>query len=249
MSRPAARADLLAGAMVPDADATDAEQATRLRATAAARRATSPLLPASINGIGAGQHGRFGGRIAWPVTVPAQWESTAAIRGLFPWLTGAADPISGPVWGRDAISGALYAIDPWDGRRRGSVDDSGVWISGVIGSGKSAGVKSLVMRHTAFGRPFVVPGDIRGEWVPVVEAVGGTALRLGPGMKDRINMLAMPPRPPGIDPAAWWSLVVSHWHQLLIAEAETVMPGGRQLEPEERTGIELALVAAAGHRA
>lgn len=231
--------------LVPEADATDAEQHSRLKATRAARRRSGPLMPAAVSGIGVGQKGAFGGRVAWPVTVPAQWESTAAIRGLYPWLAGRPSPIAGPVWGRDALSGALYGIDPWDGRRRGVVDDSGIWISGVIGSGKSAGAKSLVLRHTAFGRPFVVPGDIRGEWVPVARAVGGTVLTLGPGMPDRINMLAMPPKPGAIDAATWWKLAVAHWHQLLIAEAETL--AGRRLEPEERTGIELALTQAAGN--
>ncbi len=244
--RPLAGYATAGGGMVPDRDAADGAQRRGMRATAAANRAATPVLPATIANLLAGQRGRWPGRIAWPVSVPPHWESTAAVRGLYPWLVGRPQPIAGPVWGRDVISGALWSVDPWDGRRRGVVDDSGVLITGVIGSGKSSGAKSLAMRHTEFGRPIVVPGDIRGEWVPVARAVGGRVLRLGPGMSDRLNILAMPPRPPAVDETAWWQVVASHWHQLLISQIQTLMPSGRQLEPEERTGLELALAAAAG---
>jgi hypothetical protein len=232
--------------MVPERDAADEVQRHALRGTSSSR-AAAPLLPAGLANVAAGAHGRWPGRIAWPVSMPAHWESTAAVRGLYPWLVGRAQPIDGPVWGRDAISGALWSVDPWAGRRRGVVDDSGVLITGVIGSAKSSAAKSLAMRHTEFGRPFVVPGDIRGEWVPVVQAIDGRVLRLGPGMPDRLNVLAMPPRPPAVDEHTWWRMVLAHWHQLLISLVETLMPGGRDLEPEERTGLELALSTAAGN--
>lgn len=105
----------------------------------------------------------------------------------------------------------------------------------------------MCMRHVGFGRSFVVPADIRGEWSPVVEAVGGKVMRLGPGMPNRLNALAMPRKPAHVDEASWWLTVRTHWESLLGALAETMMRSGRRLTPEEATGIEAALTDAADY--
>ena len=57
-------------------------------------------------------------------------------------------------------------------------------LAGVIGQGKSALAKSLAIRAIAAGRRVVVPGDPKGEWGVVADAVGGTTIRLGPGQPD-----------------------------------------------------------------
>jgi len=180
---------------------------------------------AKLTRILAGPPGRYPGRVPWEIRMPKHHESTAATRGLYPWLAGRPLPQCGPVFGREIISGGLWCLDGWEQRKLGRVGDTGIFISGVIGSGKSAAAKSLVIRHGGFGRPFVVPADIRGEWVPVAQAVDGLVLRLGPGMPDRLNALAMPRRPTGTDERVWWLQVRTHWQELLKALAETILPG------------------------
>ena len=196
---------------------------------------------AKLTRILAGPPGRYPGRVPWEIRMPKHHESTAATRGLYPWLAGRPLPQCGPVFGREIISGGLWCLDGWEQRKLGRVGDTGIFISGVIGSGKSAAAKSLVIRHGGFGRPFVVPADIRGEWVPVAQAVDGLVLRLGPGMPDRLNALAMPRRPAGMDERVWWLQVRTHWQELLKALAETILPGQRELDPVETTAIEVAL--------
>lgn len=199
--------------------------------------------------MAAGPKGQYPGAVPWEIRVPKHFESTAATRGLYPWLAGRPLPQRGPIFGRELISGGLWCLDPWEQRKLGRVGDAGVFISGVIGSGKSSAGKSLVLRHGGFGRPFVVPADIRGEWVPVAEAVDGLVLQLGPGMPHRLNALAMPTKPPTITDEVWWPIVRSHWQELLKALAETILPNQRQLGPIETTGIELALTEATGYGA
>ncbi|WP_211229397.1 YbaK/EbsC family protein [Nakamurella lactea] len=195
----------------------------------------------------AGQPGKYPGRVPWEIRIPRQIESTAATRGLYPWLAGRPLPARGPIFGREILSGGLWHIDPWEHRKLQRVGDCGIFISGVIGSGKSAAAKSLVLRHGGFGRPFVVPADLRGEWVPVAEAVGGKVMRLGPGMPERLNALAMPALPPGQDPRIWWLTVRTHWQELLENLGRTILEDERALTPEEKTGIEVALTEATGY--
>lgn len=195
-----------------------------------------------------GAKGRHPGRVAWEIKPPKHIESTNAIRGLYPWLAGKPLTARGPVFGRELLSGGLWCFDGWEQRKLKEVGDTGIFISGVIGSGKSAAAKSIVGRHLAFGRPFAVPADIRGEWVPLAEAVGGKVLRLGPGQPDRLNALAMPPMPAGMSEEQWWLIVRTHWQQLLRALAETLLPGQRPLDPVEVTAIQSALEDATGWR-
>lgn len=251
MSRHAAPPLVLPEGIEPD-EVSDPALRRALMAERRAGRAarTDRAVPASLRwlaGIGAGQRGRFPGRVAWPIRVPVHFESTASVRGLYPWLAGTPLPQAGPVFGRELVSGGLWCFDPWQQRRLGKVGDSGVFISGVIGSGKSAAAKSLVLRHGGFGRPFVVPADIRGEWVPVARAVDGLVLQLGPGMPHRLNALAMPRKPDSMSDEEWWKVVHTHWTELVAALAETLLPAQRQLTPVEKTAVELALAEAAGY--
>lgn len=208
---------------------------------------TLPAWTRNLLRIGIGARGNgYAGRVAWEAKIPAHVESTNAVRGLYPWLGGRPLSTAGPLFGLELMSRGKWSLDPWEHRKRGEVGDTGIFISGVIGSGKSAGAKSLVGRHLGFGRSFAVPADIRGEWVPLCEAVGGKTLRLGPGQKDRINALAIPPMPPGVSEQEWWETVLTHWQKLLEALAETLLPGQRSLDPVEVTAIQSALEEATG---
>ena len=153
-------------------------------------------------------------------------------------------PIAGPLIGRDLFSGGHFCPDPWQLRRLGRIGDTGIFISGVIGSGKSSLAKTIVTRHADFGRPFVVPCDIRGEWVPVVRP--STAPCCGWARECRTGSTPWPcPRNRhGITEQQWWLTVRTHWEELLVALIETVLRSSRDLTPTETTAIEVAITEA-----
>ena len=95
--------------------------------------------------------------------------------------------------GVDAFTGGLFCFDPWALYAAGDLTNPNVLLAGVIGQGKSALAKSLAVRAIAAGRPVYVPGDPKGEWAPVARAVGGTVVRLGPGLATRLNPLDVTP--------------------------------------------------------
>lgn len=239
-----------AGPVIPWQDAaSNAERRALMRAAGVTNRPQqAPVLPPLIRRVGAGPAGRHPGRVAFETRVKPHTESTRTLRGLYSWITGRPLPIVGPLIGRDLFSGGHFCPDPWQLRKLGLVGDTGFFISGVIGSAKSSLAKTMVTRHSDFGRPFVVPCDIRGEWVPVVQAVEGTVLRLGPGMPDRLNALAMPGKPAGVSEEQWWLTVRTHWEELIVALIETVFRGSRDLTPTETTAIEVAITEATGYR-
>jgi hypothetical protein len=84
-----------------------------------------------------------------------------------------------------------------------------------------------------------VPGDPKGEHTAVAEAVGGRAIVLGHGLRNRLNPLDEGHRPPGVSDAEWAAQVASRRRELIGALAETVLD--RVLSPLEHTAIDLAL--------
>lgn len=240
---------------IPWQDAPTEAERDALRASAGLAVGKSRSRPRNIGGdrssaffrrLFAGPEGRWAGRMSWPVRARRHNETTEALRALYLWLTSQPLPQVGPVMGRDVFAGGLFCVDLWLLRVLGLVGDTGMVISGVIGSGKSACAKTLALRNLVFGRPFVVPCDIRGEWVPIVNAVGGEVIELGPGMLRRLNALAMPARPSTTSEAEWWLTVRTHWEELLIALIETIRRNGKPLNEVETTGIEVALDDACG---
>ncbi len=63
----------------------------------------------------------------------------------------------------------------------GLISNTGVWVQGQPGIGKSSITKRLITGLVGFGMRALIPGDIKGEYTPLVEALGGTVWRLGRG--------------------------------------------------------------------
>ena len=120
--------------------------------------------------------------------LPAHRASSAVLAGAYPFLATGSVLVGAPV-GVDVLGGGLFCFDPWAWYEAGLVTNPNVLLAGVIGQGKSALAKSLALRSIAAGRHVYVPGDPKGEWAVVAEAVGGTVLRLGPGSSTRLNPL------------------------------------------------------------
>ena len=153
------------------------------------------------------------------------------LAGAYPFL--AAQPMdSGVPIGTDALTGQPFCFDPWALYAAGALTNPNVVLAGVIGHGKSALAKSLAIRSIAAGRQVYVPGDPKGEWGIVADAVAGTTLRLGPGLPLRINPL-------DVGEAARSTVLASITEILL----------GRALTPGEHAALDAALDTLRGHRA
>ncbi len=130
------------------------------------------------------------GWAANPVRTVVWRASTRQAAGIYPFLHPAGVPAVGAPVGRNVLTRQTFCCHPtaWV-TPYGVTNNPNFLISGIPGSGKSAIQKALAFRLAPFGFRALVAGDTKGEYNPLVEAVGGRPLRLGPGMGGRINPL------------------------------------------------------------
>ena len=112
-------------------------------------------------------------------------------------------------------------------------------LAGIVGSGKSSLAKSLYTRSIPFGRKVYIPSDPKGEHTAVAKSVGGQAIILGHGLRNRLNPLDEGHCPSTVSDAEWATQVASRRRDLIGALAETVLD--RPLSPLEHTAVDLAL--------
>ncbi|NED97139.1 ATP-binding protein [Phytoactinopolyspora alkaliphila] len=179
------------------------------------------------------------GRSWLALRLQAHRATTAALAVVYPFLADGGLGARGIYIGRDLLSGGSFCFDPWQLYEARAVTNPNVLLAGVIGQGKSSLAKAIAWRSVVFGRRTYVPGDIKGEWTPVVEAAGGSVIRLGPGRSTRLNPLDEGARPGNISDAQWRTLVQTRRRQLLRAITETVLDG--PLAPTEHTALTTAL--------
>src|SRR6202030_2796362 len=110
---------------------------------------------------------------------------------------------AGILIGQDAWSGTAFCYDPWVLYQGGVLTNPNIVFAGQIGRGKSALARPLACRCVAYGRRIYVPGDPKGEWTVVAQAVGGQAIQLAIGGPNRLNPLDDGPRPAGIAESNW----------------------------------------------
>ena len=168
--------------------------------------------------------------------LPAHRASTATLAGAYPFLAPRAID-AGSYVGVDVLTGQPFCFDPWQLYADGHLTNPNMLLAGVIGQGKSALAKSLAVRSIAAGRRVYVPGDPKGEWAVVAEAVGGQVVRLGPGRRERINPL-------DVLGDADTGLVHARRLRLLAAVCERTL--GRALTAAERAALEAAVAACRG---
>ena len=206
------------------------------RRTERAERRTAGYLPRG------GEAGPDALRCYRRFRVKAHHATSAVLSAAYPFLAEAGLGGQGVLVGEDLLSGGSFCFDPWVLYRQGVLTNPNVLLAGVIGVGKSALAKSLVCRSLAFGRRAYIPGDPKGEWTPVAQAVGGQAITLGPGLPHRLNPLDTGPRPDGIDDQQWRAVTWQRRRDLLGAVTEAVL--SRPLHPVEHTALDAALAGA-----
>ncbi len=200
------------------------------------RKRERPYLPAG------GERGTMAGRSYRRLRLPPHRATSEVLAGAYPFLAEEGLGSAGILVGQDVWSGTAFCYDPWALYRQGELTNPNICLAGQIGRGKSALAKSLACRCIAFGRRVYVPGDPKGEWTKVADAVGGQSIQLSVGSTARLNPLDEGPRPSGIGDAAWRAQVSARRTGLLGALSESTL--GRPLAPTERSALDVALSAA-----
>ncbi|SFC97038.1 hypothetical protein SAMN04487968_11726 [Nocardioides terrae] len=187
------------------------------------------------------------GKALLPLRTPAHRATTRNLQALYPFVIDSGLGTKGVYIGRQTSTDASFVHDPWQHYRSGVVTNPNMLLAGVIGRGKSALAKSLALRLSAFGVRIYVPGDPKGEWAPVAQALGTRPITLGRGLPTRINPLDPGVRPRGMAESDWLREVQVRRLSLLAALAETTLD--RRLTPVERTALVLAVEAVSANRA
>ncbi|WP_238999484.1 VirB4 family type IV secretion system protein, partial [Segeticoccus rhizosphaerae] len=216
-----------------------AEQHARARArrdAVKAERHDAAYLPAG------GQTGPDALRSYRTFRVPAHRATSQVLAGAYPFLAEAGLGSQGVFIGPDAWSGSGFCFDPWVLYAQGVLTNPNCLLAGVVGRGKSMLAKTMATRAIAFGRKVYVPGDPKGEWSIVTQAVGGAVIQLGGGSPNRLNPLDEGPRPAGMPDAAWAALVTTRRRTLLGSLVESAL--GRPMGATEHTALDQALRAA-----
>ncbi|MER7433671.1 hypothetical protein ACFU8R_28165 [Pseudonocardia alni] len=108
--------------------------------------------------------------------------TTSQVCGLFPFAAASGSDVRGVPIGRHLHTAEPVGLDPAHWLRTGLVSNTGVWVQGQPGIGKSSITKRMLAGLVAFGMRAVVPGDVKGEYSPLVTALGGSVWHLGRGL-------------------------------------------------------------------
>lgn len=139
------------------------------------------------------------GRRGWPgrargatglVEPPAEFRATTVQAcGFWPFAVGTGAPRMGVPIGHHLHTGETVCCDPITYfRRAGLIPNPSALIIALPGYGKSTAARRIQIGLAALGvNPFVV-GDLKGEHVPVIRALGGKVVQLGRG-QGALNVL------------------------------------------------------------
>lgn len=174
--------------------------------------------------------------------LPAHRATSDVMAGAYPFLAEAGLGSAGVYIGQDAWSGGGFCFDPWVLYQQGVLTNPNCLLAGVVGKGKSCLAKSIATRSIAFGRRVYVPGDPKGEWSVVAEAVGGAAIKLGSGSYNRLNPLDAGPRDRALTEDQWQAVLRTRRRVLVGSLGESAL--GRALVAVEHTALDAALTRA-----
>lgn len=158
--------------------------------------------------------------------MPVYQAATHEIGGLFPLLAANGVPALGARIGYDTLSGGAFYCHPVEWVVRGLATNPNMVIFGEPGRGKSSTVVAFLLRMMPFGIRTLIGGDVKGEYSPLVRALGITPIALGRGSHIRLNALDLGPLASRWD---GWSVdrqreelegVLARWVTLLVALAE-----------------------------
>jgi len=166
------------------------------------------------------------------VKLPPHESTTAQLGAAYPFAASPPVPANRVFIGQD-LAGGPFAHDPFDLYATGMVTNPNMTVLGQIGRGKSALVKTYLLRQAAFGRQVAVL-DPKGEYGALARALGSRPLELAPGGDVRVNPLDAPATQSGLSAPR---------QRLVLLGTLAAACLRRSLSPREYTALELALGA------
>ena len=163
------------------------------------RRHPSPATDPAAGATARGARGRGPGPRGWPgpgggasvfVQAADEWRATTVQAcGLWPFAAGTGSPMIGVPLGRNLLSGATLCCDPISWFQRAKlISNPSAFVLGRPGLGKSTVVRRMTLGLAGYGVIPLVLGDLKPDYVDLIEAIGGQVIRLGHG-RGHLNIL------------------------------------------------------------
>lgn len=178
--------------------------------------------------------------------------TTAETQGLYPFPAASGARVRGVPFGRHLHTAEPIGLDPAQWLNDGLVTNTGIWVQGQPGVGKSTAAKRLLVGLVAFGFVGIIPGDIKDEYSAIVREMGGAVFRVGRGLHS-LNPLDLGPLRGAINSSIGSQreqlLSVSRGRRLDLLESLITIIGGEALTATERLLLATAVdIAEDGHR-
>lgn len=134
--------------------------------------------------------GGRGGGMATMVQMAEEWRGTTVQAcGLWPFSVGTGTPMVGVPVGRNLQSGATLCCDPISWFQRAKlISNPSAFVLGKPGLGKSTIVRRMATGLAGYGVQPLVLGDLKPDYVDLIEALGGQVISLGRG-RGHLNIL------------------------------------------------------------
>ena len=115
--------------------------------------------------------------------------STAQVCGLWPFPVGTGTPMVGAPLGQHLYTGAAVCGDPISWFQRAKlISNPSAWVEGLPALGKSTLVRRMATGVAGFGVQSLVLGDLKPDYVDLIEVLGGQVISLGRG-RGYLNIL------------------------------------------------------------
>ena len=187
-------------------------------------------------GVGAG---RLWGRMR----LQAHTAPSRMLKGIYPWIMDPGLGVPGAYVGQDLFSQASFLFDPFELYAAGVISSPNMALVGEIGAGKSALMKSLILRLLVFGISFSWV-QVKPEYEDLCKTLGVQPLRIGPGQLVRLNPLAEVRRHPEQNDVE--HRAGNRSRRIALLEGLLQVALRRGMRPVERSVIGWALDAATG---
>jgi hypothetical protein len=133
--------------------------------------------------------GRGRGMSAYVQAVDEWRGTTVQVCGLWPFAIGTGTPMVGVPLGRHIHTGATLCCDPISWFQRAKlISNPSVFVLGKPALGKSTLVRRMALGLAGYGVMPLVLGDLKPDYVDLIEALGGQVITLGRG-RGFLNVL------------------------------------------------------------